>query len=51
MGGVSLLRANPHPTAEQVVQALQGNICRCGTHPRIIEAIQRAAGKMQERSK
>jgi aerobic-type carbon monoxide dehydrogenase small subunit (CoxS/CutS family) len=51
MGGVSLLRANPHPTTEQIVQVLQGNICRCGTHPRIIEAIQRAAVKMQERSK
>jgi len=51
MGGVSLLQANPRPTREQIVQALQGNICRCGTHPRIIEAIQRAAGKMQERSK
>lgn len=51
MGGVSLLRGNPHPTEEQITQALQGNICRCGTHPRIIEAIQRAAGKMQERVK
>lgn len=51
LGGVSLLRGNPHPTEEQIVQALQGNICRCGTHPRIIEAIQRAAGKMQERVK
>ena len=51
LGGVSLLRGNPHPTEEQIVQALQGNVCRCGTHPRIIEAIQRAAGKMQERVK
>jgi len=51
MGGVSLLRANPHPTEEQIVQAMQGNICRCGTHPRIIEAIQSAAAKMQERGK
>ena len=51
MSSVSLLRANPHPTTEQIVQAMQGNICRCGTHPRIIEAIQRAAGKMQERGK
>jgi aerobic-type carbon monoxide dehydrogenase small subunit (CoxS/CutS family) len=51
MGGVSLLHANPHPTTEQIVQALQGNICRCGTHPRIIEALQQAAKKMQERAK
>jgi aerobic-type carbon monoxide dehydrogenase small subunit (CoxS/CutS family) len=51
MSSVSLLQANPHPTTEQIVQSLQGNICRCGTHPRIIEAVQKAAGKLQERSK
>jgi len=51
MSSVSLLQTNPRPTAEQIVQAMQGNICRCGTHPRIIEAIQHAAGKMQERGK
>ena len=51
MSSVSLLQATPHPSAEQIVQALQGNICRCGTHPRIIDAVQRAAGKMQEHAK
>lgn len=51
MSSVSLLRSNPHPSAEQIVQALQGNMCRCGTHPRIIEAVQSAAGKMRERAK
>ena len=51
MSSVSLLQANPHPTTEQIVQSMQGNICRCGTHPRIVEAIQRAAGRMQERAK
>ena len=51
MSSVSLLRTNPNPTTEQIVQAMQGNICRCGTHPRIMEAIQRAAGKAQERAK
>jgi len=51
MSSVSLLQANPHPSAEQIVQSLQGNICRCGTHPRIIEAVQRAAETKQERSK
>jgi len=48
MSSVSLLQANPHPTQEQIVQGLQGNICRCGTHPRIVEAVQHAAAKMQE---
>jgi isoquinoline 1-oxidoreductase alpha subunit len=46
MNSVSLLQANPHPTREQIVQAMQGNICRCGTHPRIIEAIEKAAGNL-----
>ena len=51
LSSVSLLQANPHPSADQIVQSLQGNICRCGTHPRIIEAVQRAGETMQERSK
>src|SRR5882762_3719436 len=51
MSSVSLLQSNLHPSAEQVVQSLQGNICRCGTHPRIIEAVQRAAETKRERSK
>src|SRR6202021_3373272 len=50
MSSVSLLRANPHPSTEQIVQSLQGNICRCGTYPRIIEAVERAAEQLQERS-
>ncbi len=51
MSSVSLLQSNPHPSTEQIVQSLQGNMCRCGTHVRIIEAVQKAAGKMQERAK
>ena len=50
MSTVSLLRANPRPTNEQIVQSLQGNICRCGTHPRVLEAVHNAAKKMQEHS-
>ena len=49
MSSVSLLQSNHNPTREQIVQSLQGNICRCGTHPRIIAAVQKAALKMQER--
>ena len=48
MSSVSLLRATPNPSEEQIAQYLQGNICRCGTHPRIIQAVQLAAKKMQE---
>jgi aerobic-type carbon monoxide dehydrogenase small subunit (CoxS/CutS family) len=51
MSSVSLLQTNAHPSAEQIEQSLQGNICRCGTHPRIVEAVQHAATKMQEAAK
>ena len=39
----ALLRTNPHPSAQEVAQFLQGNICRCGTHTRIVAAVRRAA--------
>ena len=51
MSSVSLLEAYRHPTREQIVQSLQGNICRCGAHPRILEAVERAARKIEERAK
>ena len=47
MSSVALLRQNPNPTPEEIAQSLQGNICRCGTHPRIIEAVQKAAKTSQ----
>lgn len=50
MSSVSLLQSNGSPKREDIVQFLQGNICRCGTHPRVIEAVQRAAKMMQERA-
>jgi len=40
---VALLRSNPDPSEAQVREALDGNLCRCGTHPRIIRAVLRAA--------
>jgi aerobic-type carbon monoxide dehydrogenase small subunit (CoxS/CutS family) len=49
MSSVSLLQANHNPTQEQIVQSLQGNLCRCGTHPRILAAVRKAASKMQGR--
>jgi aerobic-type carbon monoxide dehydrogenase small subunit (CoxS/CutS family) len=49
MSSVSLLQANHNPTQEQIVQSMQGNLCRCGTHPRILAAVRKAASKMQER--
>lgn len=45
MSAVGLLARNPHPSDDQIVENMEGNICRCGTHPRIIAAIRQAAGK------
>jgi len=39
----ALLSHTPNPTIEQVKQGLDGNLCRCGTHTRIIRAVLRAA--------
>jgi aerobic-type carbon monoxide dehydrogenase small subunit (CoxS/CutS family) len=41
--GAELLSKNPQPTVEQIRTAMNGHLCRCGTYPRIITAIQRAA--------
>jgi len=43
MSGVALLDKTPRPTREQIIQHMNGNICRCGTYLRIIAAIQMAA--------
>jgi aerobic-type carbon monoxide dehydrogenase small subunit (CoxS/CutS family) len=39
----ALLESQPNPSEDQIRHFMQGNICRCGTYPRILEAIQRAA--------
>jgi len=39
----ALLWKNPHPTDAQIRSALDGNLCRCGTHLRILRAVKRAA--------
>jgi isoquinoline 1-oxidoreductase subunit alpha len=43
MSAAVLLREKPKPTDEDIDEAMTGNICRCGTYPRIREAIHRAA--------
>ena len=43
MEGADLLERNPRPSAEQVKEAMANNICRCGTHPRVVAAVLRAA--------
>lgn len=51
MSAVSLLKRNPSPSASEIVDAMEGNVCRCGTYPRIVSAIQQAAGVMRAASK
>jgi nicotinate dehydrogenase subunit B len=46
MAAAGLLRDRPAPTEQEVREALDGNLCRCGTHGRIIRAVQKAAGQM-----
>ena len=48
MSSVGLLQTNSNPSQTEIVQFLQGNLCRCGTHPRIIEAVRQAAKMIQE---
>ncbi len=44
MSAKALLDVNPKPTEAQIKQALAGNLCRCGSHNRVVRAVQRAAG-------
>lgn len=46
MQAAALLASNPQPTRDQIVEHMDGNICRCGTYVRIVKAIQRAIGEV-----
>src|SRR5262245_12236781 len=46
MAATALLESQPKPGREEIVRAMNGNICRCGTYPRIIAAIERAGQGM-----
>ena len=46
MTAKALLDKNPKPTDQEIKQALDGNLCRCGTHIRILRAVKRASGQM-----
>jgi isoquinoline 1-oxidoreductase alpha subunit len=48
MTAVGLLAQNPAPTDEDILNAMTGNICRCGTYPRIVKAIKAAAKTLQQ---
>jgi len=45
MSAVALLKKNPSPSPREVVEFMEGNVCRCGTYSRIVKAIRQAAGE------
>jgi aerobic-type carbon monoxide dehydrogenase small subunit (CoxS/CutS family) len=47
MSGVGLLKKNPHPTEPEIIRAMTGNVCRCGTYSRIVAAVQMASSNKQ----
>lgn len=48
MTAVSLVNTNPNPSDAEIFQFMEGNICRCGTQPRIVAAIRKAAKAIRE---
>jgi len=44
MSSTGLLRRNPHPNDAEIQRAMEGNVCRCGTYPRIVAAVRIAEG-------
>lgn len=48
MAAAALLKATPKPTDADIDQTMSGNLCRCGTYPRIRKAIHRAAGELRK---
>lgn len=47
MNATALLRKNPEPTRQQIIEGMEDNLCRCGAHIRIIQAIETAATNMK----
>ncbi|HVP37927.1 MAG TPA: (2Fe-2S)-binding protein [Candidatus Saccharimonadales bacterium] len=45
MNAYGMLLKNPNPTRDQILEGMEGNLCRCGAHRRILQAIQEAAGR------
>ena len=48
VSAVGLLKRNPAPKESEIIEFMDGNVCRCGTYPRIVSAIQRAAKLLAE---
>jgi len=48
IAAASLLNKNPKPSRDEIIKHMDGNVCRCGTYPRIVNAIEIAAGTRKE---
>jgi isoquinoline 1-oxidoreductase subunit alpha len=48
MQAAALLAQNPNPTDTEIIQGMNGNLCRCATYPRIVSAVRHAAKLMKE---
>lgn len=48
MSAVALLNSRPNPSESEILQYMQGNMCRCGTYPRIVAAIRKASAAAKE---
>ena len=48
MQAAALLASNPSPTDKEIVEGMNGNLCRCATYPRIVSAVRKAAQMMKE---
>lgn len=48
MSSVALLQKKPNPSPRDIVTFMQGNVCRCGTYPQVVKAIQKAAQMIKE---
>ncbi len=49
LSAVALLDRHPRPNASQIAEAMSGNLCRCGTYPKIVRAIQRVARRRKRK--
>jgi xanthine dehydrogenase YagT iron-sulfur-binding subunit len=50
MAAAALLAERPDPTDDEIVAAMSGNLCRCGTYPKIVKAVRRAAAAIRARA-
>jgi nicotinate dehydrogenase subunit A len=46
MSAAALLQRQPRPTRQEIIQAIDGNLCRCGVHNRVVRAIEKAAARL-----